>query len=175
MSASSITIDSFELARTARMVEGAVAIERLPRLAQSVTRPLGTLRYRIHGMMDDEGKPAADLYLQGRFDLTCQRCNAALSFDLDRTTRFRFVASEDELDSVPIDNDEIDAVVGSHAMNILEWIEDEAILSLPLVPRHAECSAPIKTHAGSSAVTSPNPFAVLLNLRNDKGGPTQHD
>ncbi len=77
--------------------------------------------------------------LKGRLQLICQRCNAPLDFDLDRTTRFRFVANEEELNALPIEDDEIETIVGSGSMSVHDWIEDEAILSLPLVPRHDEC------------------------------------
>ena len=170
MSVPSPTIDSFELARSGRRIEGEVAIARLPRLAEFVTAPQGDLRYEIEGLIDDEGHPAADLHLDGRLLLICQRCNTALDFELNRTTRFRFVATEEELNSLPIEDDEIDAVVGSRNMSVHEWVEDEAILSLPLVPRHETCSAPLRAHDDPSAVTAPNPFAVLLALRDDDDG-----
>ena len=175
MSIPSPTIDSFELARSGRRFDGEVAIARLPRLAEFVTTAQGDLRYEIDGLIDDEGHPAADLHLKGRLKLICQRCNAALEFELNRTTRFRFVATEEELNSLPIEDDEIDAIVGSRNMSIHEWVEDEAILSLPLVPRHDECSAPLKADDGPSAVAAPNPFAVLLGLRNDDDGTKRHN
>lgn len=175
MSVPSPTIDSFELARSGRRIEGEVAIARLPRLAEFVTAPQGDLRYEIDGLIDDEGHPAADLHLDGRLRLICQRCNAALALELNLTTRFRFVATEEELNSLPIEDDEIDAVVGSRNMNVHEWVEDEAILSLPLVPRHDECSATLKSEDGASAVAAPNPFAVLLGLRNDDDGTKRHN
>ncbi len=175
MSVLSPTIDSFELARAGRRIEGEVAIARMPRLAEFVTTPQGNVRYGIAGLIDDEGHPAADLHLDARLQLICQRCNAPLDFDLDRTTRFRFVASEEELNALPIEDDEIDAIVGSRAMSVYDWIEDEAILSLPLVPRHEECSAPVTSDEAPSAVTTPNPFAVLLALRGDDDGTKRHN
>lgn len=170
MSVPSPTIDSFELARSGQRIEGEVAIARLPRLADFVTTPQDDLRYEIQGLIDADGHPVADLHLDGRLKLICQRCNAALDFELNRTTRFRFVATDEELNSLPIEDDEIDAVVGSRTMSIHEWVEDEAILSLPLVPRHDECSVPLKSEDDPSPVAIPNPFAVLLALRNDDDG-----
>lgn len=164
------TVDSFELARLHRRIEGEVAIARLPRLAEFVTSSQGAMRYEIDGLIDDEGHPAADLHLYGRLEMICQRCNAPLDFQLDRTTRFRFVASEEELNSLPIEDDDVDAIVGSRNLGILEWVEDEAILSLPLVPRHDECSAPIKADDDRAPVAVRNPFAVLLALRDDDDG-----
>jgi uncharacterized protein len=175
MSAAAPTIDSFELARSGRRVEGEVTVAQLPRLAEFVTTAQGGLRYKIAGLIDADGYSAADLHLEGQLQLICQRCNAPLDFELDRTARFRFVATEAELNALPIENDEIEAIVGSRNMNVYDWIEDEAILSLPLVPRHGECCAPLKPENDSGAITAPNPFAVLLALRDDDGGTKRHN
>ena len=170
MSQSSPAIDSFELARSRRRIEGAVAIAKVPRLAEFVATAQGDVRYEIAGLIDDEGHPAADLHVAAQLKLTCQRCNTPLDFALDRTTRFRFVASEEELNALPIEDDEIDAVVGARNMSICDWVEDEVILSLPLVARHEQCSAPSASDDDSAEIATPNPFAALLALRGDEDG-----
>lgn len=169
------TIDSFELSRSGRRFEGEVAVEQLPRLAEFVTTAQDRLRYEIVGLLDEDGNPAADLHLEGRLQLICQRCNGSLDFELDRTTRFRFVGTEEEMNALPIEDDEIEVIVGSRSMSVHDWVEDEAILSLPLVPRHGECSAPSKTEADLAVVTAPNPFAVLLALRDHDDGTKRHN
>ena len=169
------TIDTFELARTGRQVTGEVAIAELHRLAEFVASAQGSLLYRIAGLVDDEGYPAADLHFDGQLQLICQRCNSPLAFRLDRTTRFRFVADEAALNAMPIEDDEIESIVGSHSLNIKDWIEDEAILSLPLVPRHDECLAALNPDSHSAPVAAPNPFAVLLELRDHDDGTKRHN
>lgn len=170
MSLYSPAIDSFALARSRRRIEGGVAIAKLPRLAEFVAAVQGDVRYVIAGLIDDEGHPAADLHVAAQLKLTCQRCNTPLDFTLDRTTRFRFVASEEELNALPIEDDEIDAVVGARNMSIYDWVEDEVILSLPLVPRHEQCSAPSASGDDSAEIAAPNPFAALLASRGDDDG-----
>ena len=170
MPLSSPTIDSVAFARGGRRIEGEVALAQLQRLAEFVATSEGALRYAIEGLIDNDGNPAADLHLVGQLSLICQRCNAPLIFSIDRTTRFRFVATEDELNSLPIEDDEIDAIVGSPNMSIHAWVEDEAILSLPLVPRHDECAALLGSDDIASPVPAPKPFAVLLALRDDADG-----
>ncbi len=160
------TIDTFEFARSQSHREGNVEIERLPRLAESLANPGGVLRYRIVGLIDDDGHPGADMHLVGTLQLVCQRCNNPLSFTLDRTTRFRFIASEEELNALPIEDDEVDAVVGSSTLKLYDWIEEEAILSLPLVPRHDDCPMPAHRGADADTATRQNPFAVLAALKN---------
>ena len=169
------TIDSFELSRSGRCVEGEVAVAQLPRLAEFVTTAQDCLRYKIAGLIDEDGYPAADLHLEGRLQLICQRCNGSLDFELDRAARFRFVATEEELNALPIEDDEIEMIVGSRSMSVYDWVEDEAILSLPLVPRHDECSTPSKTEGDVALVTAPNPFAVLLALRDNDDGTEGHN
>ena len=167
ISRTSPTIDSFAFARAARRIEGEIAVAQLPRLTDFVAKSEGALRYEIEGLIDGDGHPAADLHLVGQLELICQRCNAPLQFGIDRTTRFRFVATEEELNSLPIEDDDLDAVVGSRNMSIHDWVEDEAILSLPLVPRHDGCAAPSSSDEIANPVSASNPFAVLLALRDD--------
>jgi len=179
--ASAPIFDSFELARLSRSMEGEVAVAKLPRLSELVAAPDGTLRYRIQGLVDDEDHPGAEMHLSGTLQLICQRCNVALAFELAQSTRFRWVASEHELNALPVealDNDEVDAVVGSRAMNLHDWIEDEAILSLPLAPRHSDCVGPPRpeteaksgAQAEAQAAAHPNPFALLAAQKILNGG-----
>ena len=170
MSAPSPTIDSFELAHSGKHLDGEFAVAQLPRLADLVASTQGDLRYQIAGLIDADGFPAADLHLNARLQLICQRCNGPLEFKLDRTTRFRFVTNEEELNALPIDDDENEAIVGSRTVDIRDWIEDEAILSLPLVPRHDACSTPLGLEGDAGKPVAPNPFAVLLELRADADG-----
>ena len=151
-------------------MEGEIAVSQLPRLSELVTASDGALRYEIDGLIDAEGHPAATMRLQGQLSLTCQRCNSQLQFNFDRTTRFRFIDSEEELNALPIEDDEIEAVVGSRNMSVHDWVEDEAILSLPLVPRHDECDAAVGSAETAGPVSALNPFAVLLAVRDDDDG-----
>jgi uncharacterized protein len=158
--------DAFKLARTGARLEGEVAVSALPRLARSLSATDGTLRYAVRGCVDDRGHPGALLQLEGTLRLRCERCNGPLDFALRRETLFRFVPSEDELNALPVTEDDVEEVVGSTAMNLHDWIEDEAILSLPLVPRHAQCAMPRTTvKATEGAGDRPNPFAILASLK----------
>ena len=165
-----LTIDAWELARSRARIEGQVAIDQLPRLVESLALAEGVLRYRVAGWVDGAGHSGADLHLAATLQLACQRCNGALEFALDRVARFRFIASEEELNRLPVEDDEIDAVVGSQAMNLNEWLEDETILSLPLVPRHETCSVPAQPNDTVAPEARPNPFAELAALTRNGSG-----
>ena len=159
-------VDVFELAARRESVRGEIELARLPRLAGSLLSTAGALHYEVRGLIDADGHPGADLSLRGRLLLECQRCNAPFEFVLERETRFRFVRSEAELDALPLEDDEADVILGSQAMDLPGWIEDEAILSLPLVPRHESCS-PVDGKSAQTVPTAqrPSPFAVLAALK----------
>lgn len=158
--------DVLELARQGRAVDGAVSVQELPRLKASLAVPDATLTFRIEGYLDDRGRPCARLHIAGNLGLQCQRCSEPMDFRLAREARFRFVASEEELNALPIEaDDEAEPIVGSHSLDIAAWVEDEAILSLPLVPRHEDCRARLPSGVAGPAAERPNPFSVLADLR----------
>lgn len=173
MSANSpLLVDAFELARDRRTIEGELPLAELPRLAASLLRMDGTLHYWIAGGPDERGRPGATMRLQASLVLECQRCTSELVYPLEREARFRFVVSEDELNALPIEDDEVDVLVGSRHMNVDTWIEDEAILSLPLVPRHANCrpmaAQNLTAAEAGQSPERPNPFSALAGLKQRK-------
>ena len=166
------TFDAFLLARLRESLRGDATMADLPRLAQSVLDSAATVHYDVQGRVDDEGHPGAVMKLSGRLALRCERCNAPLQFMLERDVPFRFVHDEQELNALPIEDDEIEEVVGSPATDLLAWVEDEAILSLPLVPRHEDCAMPYADAPEPADPGRPNPFAALAKLKRGDGGGT---
>lgn len=175
--AGSVQIDAFELARKRIRMEGRVPLTRLARLAGSVADAAGEFEYSIEGWVDTEGRPGARLGLTASLLLVCQRCGENMAWKLDRLVKFRFVRTEAELDEVPLDDDGLEAIVASGTTDVLSWIEDEAILSLPLVPRHLACRArweePDLEQVGS-ARDEAGAFSKLSDLRL-KAGKTGSD
>jgi uncharacterized protein len=90
-----------------------------------------------------------------------------VTFQLDIAAESVLVLAKDEADADRIeemlDNDDIEVIVGSKEMNLLHLIEDEALLALPLSPRHEVCpdASALDSHQGSR----PSPFAVLIGLK----------
>jgi len=97
------------------------------------------------------------------------------------------VATEEEADEYPLDDDEVEVIVGSRQFDLVDLIEEELLLSLPLVPKHDVCpevheslvtgaegteGEPDEGGEGASAgdePAKPNPFAALEKLK--QGGP----
>lgn len=166
----STTFDAFRLARRQESLRGEATMTQLPRLAQSVLDTTARLIYEIAGRIDAEGHPGAVMKISARLPLRCERCNEPMQFQLGREVAFRFVGDEQELNAMPIEDVEVEEVVGSSSMALLPWIEDEAILSLPLVPRHDDCALPLAVESEPAQERRRNPFAALARLKEGDGG-----
>jgi uncharacterized protein len=104
-----------------------------------------------------------DLSARAHLPLTCQRCLAPVVQDLEIERSFRFVESEDVAQAQD-DECEEDLLVHEDRFDLLELIEDELLLSLPLVPLHERCPQPLVPQ-----IPEPDdrvhPFAALARLK----------
>lgn len=159
-----LPVDVYELARTATGRAGELPLARLPRLGASLVRLEGMLAYDCQGLVDGLGRPALRLHLRAPLVLRCDRCSGELQYDLDVHRVFYFVDSEAALAAAEIDDAPEEALLGSDRFDLAGLIEDEAILQLPLSPRHERCARQLMEGRPAAAVR-PNPFAVLQSLR----------
>ena len=114
------------------------------------------------------GQPEIWLRVEARaqMNLECQRCLQPVAATLMAQRGFRFVA--DEATAAEIDADSEDDVLAlTRALNLKDLLEDELILTLPLVPMHDSCPQPLRAPlADEPAVEErPNPFAALAALK----------
>ncbi|MDA0574668.1 DUF177 domain-containing protein [Burkholderia gladioli] len=199
-------VDLFEFARSARQSAGAVRLSQLPRMLNEVPADApdrdATFTWQAEGStqseLQDDGsegqQPYLRLALHGAAWLECQRCMTPYqqAFDIDMV--YRIVATEEEAEAIPLDeNDEVDVIVGSRQFDLVDLIEEELLLSLPLVPKHEVCPSvhesltsgvsgpaadaeafdeaeePAGDEAGgeASGEARPNPFAALEALKRD--------
>jgi uncharacterized protein len=124
-----------------------------------------------HVQQDATGleEPWIRLGAQAMLALTCQRCLGLADVLVQFERDFRFVASE-ELAAVEDEESEEDVLVLSKSLNLLDLIEDELIMSVPPVPKHAQCPQTVKMQASDADfegahAEKPNPFAVLQKLK----------
>ncbi len=114
------------------------------------------------------GAPEMWLHLQGRAQvaLQCQRCLQAVEVDLEVDRHFRFVRYEAEAARLDEESED-DVLVLEPRLDLLELLEDEFILALPIVPMHEVCPQPLKAPVGEvlDDEPAPNPFAALAALR----------
>ncbi len=161
----------------AAVVSGQTALATLPRLAQGLAEPPGDLSVRWWAQGQTlpvaGGEPELWLTLQAQASvvLECQRCLSSYTQPLMLARRFRFVRGEEEAERLD-ELSEDDVLVLPPRLDLIELLEDELILAIPLVPRHeGSCPVPLPLVADEPAEAEPpNPFAALAALRKGSGG-----
>jgi uncharacterized protein len=159
-------IDAFDFCRQKLERAGETALADMPRLTAELTDAHGSLRWALQGGSDGKGHPRLTLQVSGPVHLRCQRCLNPFEFVIDSSSVLILAQDEASADALEeqLDDDSIDVVAGSRTMDMAAMIEDEALLALPLSPKHDVCPDPSDFTAASSKKAD-SPFAVLKNLK----------
>jgi uncharacterized protein len=142
----------------------------LPRLRESLLSPAG-LAVAQFVFQQVEGMPAVQATVEATVQLRCQRCLQPFGCPLESRARLVFVTSDAEAGRVPEGWEAI--TVDPHRVELAELVEDELLLSLPIVPLHAAAArcqpaAELVTAAEmpepEPAIATQRPFAALKDL-----------
>jgi uncharacterized protein len=101
--------------------------------------------------------------------LVCQRCLQPVDVPLAVHRSFRFVADEATA-AAQDDESEEDLLALSRSFDLLELVEDELLMEVPVSPRHEVCPEPVKMSAvdpdfETAGPEKEHPFAVLGRLK----------
>jgi uncharacterized protein len=114
------------------------------------------------------------LHLQASVALPmiCQRCLGPADIEMSVDRSFRFVATEAQAQAEDEDAEE-DVLALQRDFDLVELIEDELLMALPVVPRHEVCPIELKLAVQDpdfelDSEAKPNPFAVLAKLQTGK-------
>lgn len=127
------------------------------------------LSWTVQGELDSVGRRFLHLHATGSIVLECQRCLTPYVQPIAIHNTFEVVDTEAELELDEEDFEGSDRILSTQRLNLLELIEDEVILSLPLVASHEICPSLPKELLGNDDADldaeKPNPFAVLSSLK----------
>jgi uncharacterized protein len=170
-----LSISAFAL--EAAPLQGQSPLAQLPRLADEAVQAVAerTVHFQALGSMrsDAAGTPVPWLQLEGQveIDLVCQRCLEPVATQVQFDREFRFVESEEAALAQDEDSEE-DLLVSSSQFDLLELVEDELLMALPVSPKHEQCPGDLKLSAADADFEStserPNPFAKLAQLKTTK-------
>lgn len=104
--------------------------------------------------------------------LTCQRCLGPVEVAVQVERPFRFVEDE-SIAMAQDDQSEEDLLALSRSFDLIELVEDELLMDMPVAPRHEVCPVPVKLavadeHFDAAAPVRENPFALLQRLKPGK-------
>jgi len=164
---SAFVIDAFEFCRNNGYREGVTPVAEMTRLAADCADASGEITWSIQGGTTPEGYPTMTLSVAGLVQLSCQRCLAPFGYELDSSTMLVLGKDDQEADEIEeiLDDETIDVIVGSHSADIMQLLEDEALLALPQAPKHEVC--PDTKLMDSLKSEKVSPFAALKNLKSE--------
>jgi uncharacterized protein len=171
--------------------KGFLKLMELPRIVEEINKrslvdefSAQELTWELHSWIDELPGGGQEYRIQLILDLSypleCQRCLQPFLDELHIVSQFVLKDTIEEVENFPLDNDEEDALLTSHQFQLLELIEDEILLNLPLIPKHPSevCESKMifvpgivgggEESISNEAENSPkNPFESLKKLKFD--------
>jgi len=175
-----IQIRPFDLAKKNVSFSGSILLSQFKHLCGYLLDNQGTVNVEITFAQDAAGVRYTKGVLTAELLLTCQRCMEPMRFHVENEFCLGLVENESEAEKLPEPFDPIilDPQVAIHGTDLFE---DELILCLPLVAKHADlehCSEAAKSAVESESETQTaenvsnakrkNPFAVLKDFNKAK-------
>ncbi|MDX1562814.1 MAG: YceD family protein [Gammaproteobacteria bacterium] len=127
--------DLVSLAERAKVLEGTIELSRLTRLAESLHSTDGHAKATIKLRLGRGDMLLMDLQCEAAVELVCQRCLEPVVHRIEERIQFAVAETEhsyavlpEGIELVTLDGDRLQPAA---------LIEDELIVSLPLVPKHS--------------------------------------
>lgn len=172
-----VRVDPLRFAETGRVLSGRYRLTEFTRLADYLASEEGEVEVEFRFGIDEAGVRTLDLRVRAEVQMPCQRCLEAMALTLEGATRLGMVLSSGEAERLPQEYDPL-LIDGTEPLFLRDVVEDELLLSLPVVPRHERGTCPAASllaaegesgaaEEESEAEERDNPFAVLADLKTD--------
>jgi uncharacterized protein len=135
-----VEVDPRRFCKDAQSWETQSDVSAFPRLAREFTQ--GALFCRVSGQADQLGSLSLKLTIHGQVELTCQRCLNGMQHEvkIDRVVYLARTEIElERLDALP----DSDAILVGETLSLVDLVEDEVLLGLPLAPMHEVGQCPV--------------------------------
>ena len=159
-----VIVDSIEFARNASELRGMLAVADLPRLHDALFDRSGEITYCLTGAVNRDGIASLRLDIAAELMMTCQRCLGPAIFSLKASRNFELVSDAVALGDPAEELDEVERIHAQARLDVAELVEDEVILSLPMVPGHQPeaCEPPLALEGEQE---KKSPFSSLAALK----------
>jgi uncharacterized protein len=93
--------------------------------------------------------------------MVCNRCLGAVPHVVELRRELRFLPDTSRLPQVADEAPDVDEIVTPGDLHVIDWVEDEILLGLPISPRHDDgrCCAP--ANPAAEQIAKIHPFAAL--------------
>ena len=161
-------VDPLAFAEKRRRIQGSLPLAVLDRLRDELLETEGVTEFVLN--FDREGRmTVVSGNVQAELVLQCQCCLGPLVWPVKSDIRLGVVGSIDEANVLP---DSIEPLLlnPGETVAVADLLQDELLLSIPVVPRHSNCLVSGKDSSLSDAQTDKkrNPFAELAKLQKNR-------
>ena len=129
-----LTIDPLRYAKARRELAGTVAFAQMPRLTEMLSATEGQAQVQMSFVFDEEHRTVVKVRVQATLPLTCQRCMQTLHYPVDVSAALCPVNDEAAAALLPEHYEPV--VLTDEQCSPLEMVEEELLLSIPVVPVH---------------------------------------
>lgn len=157
-----LTVDPWLMYRCNHEVVGTLPLSKMPNLQASQHRRVGEANVRIAVKQREDGQMIIAGQAEIELALECQRCLNTLVTTVSTAFELVLVKYERQLSGV---SDDDDAIVCYDSLELAPLVEQELILSLPMIAKHSDCQA-MYENTVSEASDRQQPFANLKDLLN---------
>lgn len=160
-------IDAQKWADREGEIDQVFPLAAFPRVCEGAVSDAGEVKVHCKVSRDTQGLMKLDAEFGATVQLACQRCLEPVACAVQSSVSLFLLRSEDDADQL---SDEADFLVLDEdgRFVLADALEDELILSLPLVPAHENCEAWIVEATDDEVVEAPareNPFQALAGLK----------
>ena len=159
-------IDAVKMFARMGSIAADLPLARLQRFKQQLSSEVGDVAVDLHFGRDEEGRRLLSGTLDTTVQVACQRCLRDMDLPLHCDMALLVVDSEAELQELRESQDGV--VMTEEGLDVVALVEDELLLSLPMIPMHEDpnCNQVLNAlREGDGSGARPNPFAVLAGLK----------
>lgn len=139
-----IKINPFELCDHGATVEGTIPIKQLTRLTELLAdTQAGDISVQLAFNRDKHGQRIIQGQIGATVILTCQRCGNAMSYDINLVPKLCPV-TDDTSARLPAGFEPLLVADEEGWVLMADLVEEEVLLSLPMIPKHEQGKCPIK-------------------------------
>jgi uncharacterized protein len=159
-------IDPFQLADNNTTLKGDLSLSEMVRLTEFLCEKKGDVHIHLEFGRDALNFAFMRGSIKTQLKLVCQRCGLPMSLSLEIPVEDSPVHSDEEAQQLPENYEPL--LLTGDTMSLIAMVEEEILLSIPIVPKHsiAECSIkPAQLiELEEKKEDKPNPFSDLKKL-----------
>lgn len=158
-------IDPIQLADNQITLKGELQLSEMVRLREVVIGGPETALIEFEFGHDPLGYRYLRGFVKARLKVLCQRCNTPMPLALNIEVELSPVRTDEEAEGLPQNYDPL--LLTGDTMSLITMVEEEILLSIPLVPKHSIKECKVKSSdliESEEEKDKSNPFDVLKKL-----------